>query len=175
MSNKRQENKANLNGSWSVRQVKHSAALKFTPRHRRPQKDRLEHFVCSECSKSFLSAWKHSKFCSAFCRKKHGYDHDGLERVAPKEIPKDSIGTIGELLTACDLLKKGYEVFKSVSHQCSCDLIASKDGKLLRIEVKTGILNPRNGGRSKPNGGNRKFDILATVYSDGVRYSPIEP
>jgi len=59
-------------------------------------------------------------------------------------VSRSTKGAISELLVAGDLLFKGYEVFRAVSPACSCDLIAQKNGRLTRIEVRTGALN-KNG------------------------------
>lgn len=48
------------------------------------------------------------------------------------------VGAISELIVCADLLKKGWEVFRTVSQSCSCDLIVIKNKKILRIEVRTG-------------------------------------
>lgn len=48
------------------------------------------------------------------------------------------IGAAGELAVAKDLVKRGYYVFGEVlSDAAPVDIIAMKDGKLLRIQVKT--------------------------------------
>jgi len=39
------------------------------------------------------------------------------------------------------LLRQGYEVFRSVSPHCSCDLLAYKAGKTVRVEVRVGRVN----------------------------------
>jgi hypothetical protein len=45
-------------------------------------------------------------------------------------------GTLGELAVAKDLSCKGYGVFKEFGDLSKIDLIAEKDGKLIRIQVK---------------------------------------
>lgn len=70
-----------------------------------------------------------------------------------------SKGAFGELLVSADLLKQGFHVFRSVSPNCPCDLIAMDFmGRVSRVEVKT----------SKPSvlevAG--KSDIVAVVDSD---------
>ena len=59
-------------------------------------------------------------------------------------VSPTTIGAIGELRACVDLLAKGYEVFRTVSQTSSCDLIVLKNGKILRIEVRTGYRS-RNG------------------------------
>ena len=75
--------------------------------------------------------------------------------------------------TSVDLLAKGYEVFISLSPDGSCDLIALKNGKCLRIEVRTSHyasdgqvylhVSPRDKGRQ---------DHYAAVLPDKILYFP---
>ncbi len=46
-------------------------------------------------------------------------------------------GTISELRVETDLLERGYHVFRSESSGCPCDIVAIKDGKCIKIEVRT--------------------------------------
>jgi hypothetical protein len=53
---------------------------------------------------------------------------------------------------------------------CSCDLVALKYGKLLRVEVKTGKLNGNGKRATAPIPDTTKYDLLAVVYPDGIYY-----
>jgi hypothetical protein len=87
------------------------------------------------------------------------------------------VGSIRVNIVSADLQSRGYEVFRE-DGLCSFDLVAHRDGELLRIEVK---------GEGKAPHGNvigctsakarvdcRKFDIMAVVKElaegFGVRY-----
>jgi hypothetical protein len=87
------------------------------------------------------------------------------------------VGSIRVNIVSADLQSRGYEVFRE-DGLCSFDLVAHKDGELLRVEVK---------GESKAPRGNlvgsisvagkldcRKFDVMAVVeelgQGFGVRY-----
>lgn len=49
-----------------------------------------------------------------------------------------TVGEIGELKVAIDLLSKGFEVFKALSPSASCDIAILKDKTILKtIEVRT--------------------------------------
>jgi Holliday junction resolvase-like predicted endonuclease len=52
--------------------------------------------------------------------------------------PTSTIGAIGELLASAFFLRRGYYVFRSVTPNAPCDLIAVKGDRTLRVEVKTG-------------------------------------
>lgn len=76
-----------------------------------------------------------------------------------------------------DLLAAGYEVFKSVSPACCCDLAILKDGKLFRVEVTTAHYGP-SGKRMSPRKDNyNNYDIVAYVIRAGkeVEYEPQLP
>lgn len=47
-------------------------------------------------------------------------------------------GAISELVVSAELMRRGYAVFRSLSPSCFCDLIAHKDGRQYRVEVRTG-------------------------------------
>lgn len=76
-------------------------------------------------------------------------------------------GAAAEMLACCDLLQKGYEVYRSVNGGAPCDLVALKDGKFQRVEVKlcdvTAAGRPVCDLRSKVG----QFDMLVVVTLDG--------
>ena len=87
------------------------------------------------------------------------------------------VGAIGEMTACADLLKRGFEVFRSVSATCSCDLIILKNKKLLRVEVRTGTTNQITGRISVPKTKLKleKYDIFATIVNGIIYYAPPLP
>lgn len=75
-------------------------------------------------------------------------------------------GPQGELFVCIDLMNRGFEVFRAVGNFESFDLVAHKDGRLLRIQVKAGsdMTNLRFG----------RQDIVAFVnlISRTIEYDP---
>jgi hypothetical protein len=59
--------------------------------------------------------------------------------------PAKHRGAHAELIACAWLLEQGYEVFRNVSACGSADLIACKDGELLRIDVSSGRRTARMG------------------------------
>jgi predicted AAA+ superfamily ATPase len=53
------------------------------------------------------------------------------------KVVHNNAGAFCELVIAADLLRRGYEVFRSVSAHSSCDLVCIKNRESLRVEVKT--------------------------------------
>ena len=87
---------------------------------------------------------KHAKYCNRSCQKKAKYVK--WAKLNPNlGLSTATVGQIAELYVACDLLKKGYEVFKALSPGASCDLAVLKSGRLIRIEVRTGFKVPFSG------------------------------
>lgn len=92
-------------------------------------------------------------------------------------LSSGTVGAVSELLTCVDLLQRGFEVFRAVSPACSCDLAILKDGRLLRVEVRTGAVYEKQDGTVghylvRPD--KEKSDILAIVdrQSGTITYEP---
>jgi hypothetical protein len=89
------------------------------------------------------------------------------------------VGSIRVNIVSADLQSKSYEVFRE-DGLCSFDLVAHKNGELLRVEVKgdTRTKVPKTSpvasmaGYGKKHGIDcRRFDVLAAVdESNNVRY-----
>ena len=108
----------------------------------------------------------HAKFCSESCEKE--YNRAQYVKVT-HNLPTGTIGTLSELRVTVDLLCKGYYVFRSMSLNCPCDLVILKNGKAIRVEVKTGHyykeqLRPGKSVSAKE----RHYDVLAVVPPDGA-------
>lgn len=57
-------------------------------------------------------------------------------------------GNVGELICATEFAKLGYSVFKELGDISKLDVIAEKDGKLLRVQCKSAT--PKDGVLSLP-------------------------
>jgi hypothetical protein len=110
-------------------------------------------------------------YCSAKCRSNNRRETRSLD----VDISTGSIGAIGELLASSALLAEGYEVFRSVSPSCSCDLMAQRDGRCFRIEVKCGIYK-KNGGITYDNrvAKIRAENLLVVTCKDKIVHFPSE-
>jgi Holliday junction resolvase-like predicted endonuclease len=107
-----------------------------------------------------------------------------IKMKKPSPITK---GTANELLVTADLMKRGYEVYKAMSLNSSCDLIFLEGRKIYRIEVKTLAtrrtkpviktnnpysLNPFLWRKLKDK---EKFDFIAVVWQNKIKYFPLLP
>ena len=88
-------------------------------------------------------------------------------------LPPYVVGEMNELLVAIDILKRGHDVYRSITGRGLCDLVAvhRTSGVAIRVEVKTAY-NVK--GRVLASKGNQnKFDIMARVFWDGeIHYDP---
>ena len=83
-------------------------------------------------------------------------------------------GAAREAIVKADLLRRGFEIFSAEYGTTSFDMAAYKHGLFLRVEVKGDTRRvPRNspvGGILKRSLDCRKFDVLAAVDNQAVRY-----
>jgi hypothetical protein len=119
------------------------------------------------CKKAFKALTLRRRYCQKKC-------WPSLPtRLAVRTDPS-STGAISELRVAVDLLSKGYEVFRALSPSASCDLLALRNGKVLRVESRTSVYR-RDGTRSakKPLAKDAgRQDVFAWVLPDRVQYEP---
>lgn len=81
-----------------------------------------------------------------------------------------AVGAAGELLVSADLLRQGFDVFRSVASNAGCDLIAIMDKRLCRIEVKCAVIDKHGRVRFKRLGFDAaKHDVLALVFLKDCR------
>lgn len=127
---------------------------------------------CKQCGE-FIPTNRWS-FCSTECRRKYNREQYRLQNPF-KGTTRSTTGAISELRVAVDLMSKSYSVFRSMSPSCPCDLVILKDGKLLRVEVRTTYRT--TGGniyKVKPSRDNpENNDIYAWVLPDEIVYEPL--
>lgn len=97
------------------------------------------------------------------------------ELLSAEESARGTIGAISEMMVAIKLMNYGYDVFRSISPHASCDLIACKGQRILRVEVKTtkiiddSVVPPTIRNKSS-------FDVLALVIrKHGIVFTPALP
>lgn len=130
---------------------------------------------CDQCGTVFRTALQKQRFCSKKCSKEYSYVTPGSTYPG---LATGTVGAIAELRVCAELMAKGYDVFRSVSQHCSCDIAILKNRSLLRVEVRTGYVYVSSGKRwtNKPKGSDaERFDIFATCYPDRIDYEPALP
>lgn len=137
--------------------------------------ERLCLYCHNKIDESRLKRFPNTLVCKQECMQLYKRQQYYLKNPKP-ELPlfPATTGVISEYRVAIDLLKKNYEVFRAVSPSCSCDLAILKDGKILRVEVKTGHRTPI-GAVYALNGKMDKADILAVVLPEEIIYKPDLP
>ena len=137
--------------------------------------------TCLTCGQS-INQYRscNTKYCSSACYPRKAQKRSIQHHINPNYQMKSkaTVGSVSEYVVAINLLQRGFEVFKSLSPTCSCDIICMKNGNLKKIEVKTGYkkhddtitLGEGNMANLIRSG---KFDILAIVTGlDEIRYVP---
>lgn len=121
--------------------------------------------ICETCGRPFAAQQPNAKYCGEDCRPQYKKPFPGLNT--------GQVGAIGELRVCTDLLARGFEVFRSVSPACSCDLIALKNGAMLRIEVRTACKTRDNKVQFPGDINDKgKQDHFAAVLPDQIIYLP---
>lgn len=124
--------------------------------------------LCLYCKKVLDKSYINvRKFCSVTCRTMYGNDKrkDGLMNEGYNlNLSTGTRGAISEIIVCADLLIKEFEVFRAISPSCSCDMIALKNNKFFRVEVRTTTLSPKGKPYKVSKKGN--YDILAVVHSN---------
>jgi hypothetical protein len=112
-------------------------------------------------------------YCSTRCRNIEVRElYDGLNG-RQTDLSPGTRGAVSELRVAADLMERGYEVFRALSPSCSCDIAVLKDGRLLRIECRTGrYLKECRYFKSTQR---LRADVLAVILHDKIVYEPDLP
>jgi hypothetical protein len=91
--------------------------------------------------------------------------NDAEVAMAEIEVKCGSIGAIAELIVCSDLLRQGFDVFRSVSNNAACDIIAATySGELCRIEVKSAVMRKGTIRFKRYRFDTLKHDVLALVF-----------
>ena len=89
-------------------------------------------------------------------------------------ISAASVGAISELIVCADLMGKGFSVYRALSPNSPCDLMAiTPKGECARIEVKTAEMTKGGTVCAIPNLNRNQHDILAVVTrTTDIIYEP---
>jgi hypothetical protein len=105
--------------------------------------------LCRRCGRAFVPAHRWDIYCSIWCRRRKNRPTAAVAPAAPRPPPvtigrgqglsPGTVGAVGELMVAADLMQRGYHVFRALSPNAPCDLIAFRSGQTaVKVEVKTG-------------------------------------
>ena len=132
--------------------------------------------VCRSCGAE-LSGTK-TAYCNENCQRKFLLSTYGGAADRPAVLREKGsnilIGTIGELVTATDLLSRGLEVFRALNHRAICDLVVLSGEIVGRVEVKSGYRLPSGRINWQHAQARRVIDMYAVVMSNhDVVYVPV--
>ncbi len=130
---------------------------------------------CRECGKPIpqkrLNRWPGVLSCSADCTE--SYMRRNRRSLSPHEglgLTTGAIGAISELVVAAELLRRGYDVFRNVAPTGKVDLVAMKQEKVVKVQVRTGRISPSTGTLNYPKQGISGCDVVAVAMCENVRY-----
>lgn len=127
---------------------------------------------CKNCKKPLSDHKKmhNAKYCSEKCRNEMNYNYKPIN----SRTSRSNIGAASELDVAADLLRRGYNCFRSISPNSPFDLIAYDAGELVKIEVKTGRKSDVTDNVAYPRPKHDDYDVLAIVMPDSneIIYEP---
>jgi hypothetical protein len=85
-----------------------------------------------------------------------------------------SIGACAEIVVCADLLRRGYDVYRSISPNADCDLIVGQRGALVRVEVKSAKVKGNRTTYHRHKLCKTKYDVLAIVSlnENRILYTP---
>ncbi len=94
--------------------------------------------------------------------------------MASEAVPAGTVGAVTEMAVAIDLMRGGWAVFRALSPSCHCDLIASKRGELVKVEVRTGYCSV-SGNLTYPFSSKKdvkdRYDVMAVrVWAQNKTY-----
>ena len=144
---------------------------KYVARTQAPQSPIVACIYCHE-PLTELQQRRHSKFCSRECSSRlnrNAYKANNQPSSRVFDIPSATVGAIGELLVAVDLLKRRYNVFRAVSPSADCDIVIVADKTVYRVEVTTGYKSP-TGKLYYPPHDPQKYDVIAVLVGDEIHY-----
>lgn len=127
------------------------------------------------CRRRFETYRIEQVYCSVECSKQSN-TRNFHDINPPREVSTSTTGAVGELLVAADLMKSGYSVFRALSPSCSCDLAVLHNGKLCRVEVRSGNRSVSGDTTYYNKGDTSRYDVMAVIFRDGeiVYYPRIE-
>lgn len=125
----------------------------------------MEQRICPQCDGPLRNVQDNKRFCSRRCAALH----KGIKGKPRQKAHNSRTGAFSELVVSIDLLRRGYHVFRALNPDACCDLVAVKDEQVLRIEVRTAVLNKNGVVQTNRKG---SYDVFAAVVDRDVFYEP---
>lgn len=139
--------------------------------HHLAVKTNHDNAICKECGNKFKQKQIKQIFCSKKCSNGNRISIKCGKQISynnyKKDLPPSTIGSIHEIIICADLMTNGYYVFRSMSPNSPCDIIAMRNGITYKIEVTTGYMLGNGKFSFVEKGKNYDYDIIAIVSHDG--------
>lgn len=128
--------------------------------------------ICEGCKENFAPRRHNQRFCAPKCQRKTNRPSKDWRA----DVGSGVSGAYAELIVSAELLRLGYWVFRNVTPHGPCDLIALRNGRTVRVEVKTQVPYSRVLPKSRNYAQGTDYDVLALVHYNGAMsfYPPLE-
>ena len=125
--------------------------------------------LCKHCGDDIVDRSSTAEYCCSTCQQEASFEKYRKLNPGKGNLSPGIAGGRNELKACTDLIEKGYEIFRNVCQCGSCDLIALKKGRLLKVEVASGTLS-ENGNINCSMHDPDNYDIIAAVTHDKICY-----
>jgi hypothetical protein len=132
---------------------------------------------CLECGLPFPESSNPRRKYHEACRRLRAARLHRERNPLPEMRCTADTGAVAELIVCADLLQRGFEVFRAVSPGATCDLIALKEGRSLRVQVRTASVTVTGSIQIRQPEHPERHDTIALVLVSQhiVSYSPELP
>lgn len=124
---------------------------------------------CVVCGKA-LDGWRKLLYCGATCSNNRYKRTEVVRAVSQEPVSSGTRGAVSELVASCDLMERGFHVFRAMSPSSCCDLIAVKGGLVFMVEVRSASINRSSRVWYMPRTDRDHCHFYAFVSPDGIRY-----
>ena len=131
--------------------------------------------ICPSCHIEFDDInnpqWKRKIYCSTKCQRiKFAYQNTPW--IKENKISKSTVGAIAELIASADLMSKGFQVYRALSPSSDCDILAEKEHKVYKFEIRTGRYNWKGSLTFPPKSIKAPNLIIITHNDKKIHYVP---
>ena len=142
-----------------------------------PQESMLEHGMkprCRECGAELQRpiSQKGGRPPSSFCKDECRREFWRKAKLTVQGVNRQTVTAIHEMLATADLLKRGFQVYRAMSPDCECGLVALRAGRCYRVATRSGYMAENGHGVPTSRPADGTFDILAIATNVGLFYSP---
>ena len=124
---------------------------------------------CLKCGDSYKPKKTYQQFCSVRCRVFKNNEGKPFFRLG---LATGTVGAIAELMVSCDLMRRGFELYRALSQSSSCDLLALRGGVFYSVEVRSGQHTIKKGVQYSKQNIRAQIVAVVTHVDEEIHYFP---